>query len=172
MAGSVTTVYRRIAGVWTDYLGNTLNPLAFELNVVGNKLIAPSGKQVILRGVNISSAEAFPPYDFGSYEAMVPAAMSAIARYGANCVRIPINQAAWYGTTTNSSSGQPYRNNITTLVRNARSFGMYVIIEIHWNDPRPTVSGSTQRAEQQPMLDRQNSLGCWTSLANTFKDDT
>jgi len=145
------------------------------LSVSGNKIVDSAGRTVYLRGFSHSSPEYSPIYPGSTqfYDDATPYLMDRSARLGANMIRIPLNQAAWLGTVAGNESvtGANYRAAIVALVTAARSYGLYVIVELHWNDPRPTPD-TTYQGSQQQMPDRQNSLAFWTSVATQFKADT
>ncbi len=171
----MTHIYRRIAGRWIDYDGNALPDAT--LSVAGNHLIGSDGAPILLRGVNISSTEGWPSYNLGFYEPQIANAIDDVARTGANAIRITLNQGAWLGYLPNNSySGASYRSAITSLVTKARGYGLFVILDLHWNDPRPTGNSSladySTTAWQQVMADRNHSIDFWASVAGAFSNET
>ena len=149
------------------------------LQVSGNKLVNSQGQTVILRGFSFSSTETRPVQTSTFYEPIAPTIAGLGARAGANFMRIPLNQAAWLGTVTNAGiSGAPYRSAIVNLVAQVRAYGLYALVDLHWNDPQPTASFTPNAAAQQVMANRDatggttDSRAFWTSVANTFKSDT
>lgn len=150
------------------------------LSVSGNKIVNQRRQAVFLRGFNHSSAEYSPVYAGSNqfYDDNTPNMIDMAARLGANTLRLPLNQAAWLNTIIGNEgvTGAPYRAAITTLVTRARSYGLYVILELHWNDPRP-VPDTVYECSQQQMANRgatpgvADSLAFWSSVATTFKTD-
>ena len=162
-------------------LGAAASVAALQLlNVAGNKIVDARGKAVILRGFSHSSAETRPVQTATFYETATPNMMTAAARLGANLLRLPLSQAAWLGTVSNAGiSGAPYRAAITALVTSARAVGLFVALDLHWNDPQPTAGFTPAAAVQQLMANRDatgsgttDSRAFWSSVANTFKGDT
>jgi aryl-phospho-beta-D-glucosidase BglC (GH1 family) len=81
-----------------------------EISISGNHFVNGlngSGQTIQLRGVNVSSSEYACAdnygYDDGDY---TDATAAAIAAWGANAVRIPLNEDCWLNT--NLPAGDPY----------------------------------------------------------------
>lgn len=164
-----------VRGSFTKYIPSGSN----ILSVSSNKIVNSLNQTVILRGFSHSSTETRPVQTSTFYEPQTPAMMQAAARLGANLLRIPLNQAAYLGTVTNAGiSGAPYRAAIAALVASARAVGLFVLLDLHWNDPQPTSGFSPAAAVQQLMANRDGTGGTtdsrafWTSVANTYKSDT
>jgi len=87
---------------------------------------------------------------------------------GFNAIRLPLNETCWLGINGVGStvSSTQYINPLTTYVKLLRSYGIYVILDLHWNAPG-TLVGSTQL----PMADADHSIAFWTAVANQFKGD-
>ena len=104
---------------------------------------------------------------------------SAIKGWGANVVRIPLNEASWLGYTCQDSSGKVinpdpggnYKSAVETQVAQANAAGLYVILDLHWAAPS---GGGAQPAcpmLQTQMADADHSPAFWTSVANQFKNN-
>jgi endoglucanase len=145
-----------------------------SISIVGNHFVDGSGHTIRLLGVNHTSAEygcvdGFG-YDDGHFDNKDAA---AIASWGANAVRIPLNEDCWLGINgqPNSNEGADpalteagYRHEITTYVADLNAHGIYAILDLHWTAP-----GNQVALEQQPMPDQDHSPAFWSSVASTFK---
>jgi endoglucanase len=142
-----------------------------EISISGNHFVNGlngTGQTIQLRGVNVSSseyacAENFG-YDDGDYTS---ATAAAIAAWGANAVRIPLNEDCWLNT--NLPAGDPYgdagyQQEIESFVSDLNADGIYAILDLHWTAP-----GNQTALEQQPMPDMDHSPAFWTSVATAFK---
>ncbi len=147
-----------------------------SIRVVGNHFVNGAGHRVRLLGVDRTSAEygcvdGFG-YDDGHFD---DADAKAIASWGADAVRIPLNEDCWLGINgqPNSSEGADpkltrsgYRREIERYVADLHRHGVYAVLDLHWSAP-----GSQVALEQQPMPDRDHSPAFWASVATAFKGD-
>jgi endoglucanase len=141
-----------------------------SISISGNHFVNGAGQTIQLRGVNVSSseyacAENFG-YDDGDY---TEATAAAIAAWGANAVRIPLNEDCWLNT--NLPGGDPYggagyQQEIESFVSDLGAHGIYAILDLHWTAP-----GNQTALEQQPMPDMDHSPAFWTSVATAFKSN-
>jgi endoglucanase len=144
-----------------------------EISVSGNHFVDGlngSGRGIQLRGVDVSSSEYACAenygYDDGDY---TNATAAAIAAWGANAVRIPLNEDCWLNT--NLPAGDPYggagyQHEIESFVSDLNAHGIYAILDLHWTAP-----GNQTALEQQPMPDMDHSPAFWTSVATAFKSN-
>ncbi len=148
-------------------------PASLEISISGNHFVNGldgTGQTIQLRGVNVSSseyacAENFG-YDDGDY---TDATAAAIAAWGVNAVRIPLNEDCWLNT--NLPAGDPYggagyQHEIESFVSGLNTHGIYAILDLHWTAP-----GNQTALEQQPMPDMDHSPAFWTSVATAFKSN-
>jgi hypothetical protein len=147
-----------------------------SISIVGNHFVNGEGQTIRLLGVNHTSSEygcvdGFG-YDDGHFD---NADAAAIASWGANAVRVPLNEDCWLGINgqPNSNEGaEPpltmagYRAEIQNYVADLNAHGLYAILDLHWTAP-----GGQPALEQQPMPDFEHSPAFWTSVAGTFKSD-
>jgi hypothetical protein len=145
-----------------------------SISIVGNHFVNGSGHKIRLLGVNHTSAEygcvdGFG-YDDGHFDNRDAA---AIASWGANAVRIPLNEDCWLGLNgqPNSDEGADpeltqagYQDEIKHYVSDLNAHGIYAILDLHWTAP-----GNQVALEQQPMPDQDHSPAFWSSVASTFK---
>jgi endoglucanase len=141
-----------------------------KVSVSGNHFVNGTGQTIQLRGVNVSSseyacAENFG-YDVGDY---TDATAAAIAAWGANAVRIPLNEDCWLNTNLpvgDPYGGAGYQREIESFVSDLNAHGIYAILDLHWTAP-----GNQTALEQQPMPDLNHSPAFWTSVATAFKSN-
>jgi hypothetical protein len=146
------------------------------VSVSGNGLVDAGGAPLVLRGVNASGLEfvAIEGYDPGDPWGGQEPIWSAITKWEADTVRLPLNEASWLGLTTidtsgNTRKGDPggnYRQTVENTVAAANAAGLYVILDLHWGAP-----GLSSPMMQTQMADADNSLNFWTSIASTFKSN-
>ena len=144
-----------------------------EISISGNHFVnglGGTGQTIQLRGVDISSSEYACADDFGFDDGDYTDATAAeIAAWGANAVRIPLNEDCWLNT--NLPGGDPYggiayQQEIEDFVSDLGAHGIYAILDLHWTAP-----GSQTALEQQPMPDMDHSPEFWRSVATAFKSN-
>ena len=98
------------------------------VRVQGNRLVDTDGKEVWLQGVNAGGMETIPNGD-----QQVKSTVVAIDQWHANCIRLPINEAHWFGTGIYSKNdgGKSFRDACDKIVRLAANRGAYVVIALH-----------------------------------------
>ena len=98
------------------------------VKVEGNRLVDPDGNEVWLQGVNAGGMETIPN---GAQE--TKSTVVAIDEWKANCIRLPINEAHWFGTGVYSpdDGGKAFRDACDKIVRLAANRGAYVVIDLH-----------------------------------------
>jgi hypothetical protein len=145
-----------------------------SISIVGNHFVNGSGHTVRLLGVNHTSSEygcvdGFG-YDDGHFN---KADAKAIASWGADAVRIPLNEDCWLGINGQPSTSQGvnltqagYQHEIERYVADLNAHGIYAILDLHWSAP-----GAQVALEQQPMPDQSHSPAFWSSVASTFKSN-
>ncbi|HTA06491.1 MAG TPA: cellulase family glycosylhydrolase, partial [Solirubrobacteraceae bacterium] len=143
-------------------------PLAVSIS--GNHFVNGTGQAIQLRGVNVSSSEYACAENFGFNDGdYTDATAAAIASWGANAVRIPLNEDCWLNA--NLPGGDPYggtgyQQEIESFVSDLNAHGIYAILDLHWTAP-----GNQTALEQQPMPDLDHSPTFWTSVATAFKSN-
>ena len=98
------------------------------VRVQGNRLVDTDGKEVWLQGVNAGGMETIP-----NGEQETKSTVVAIDQWHANCIRLPINEAHWFGTGIYSKNdgGKSFRDACDKIVRLAANRGAYVVIDLH-----------------------------------------
>lgn len=170
-----------------NVVGST--PAALSVRVQGNHLIDAQGNVLQLRGVNTAALEFWPIQITSSngsdYWGGQNPNLDAIKSWGANTIRVPLNSTSYLGLTCynlNDGSARKadpldkYRDVVKQVVDAATARGMYVILDLHKNAPKGTVTGHAGKvqtcsisATQQQMADADNSVDFWTAVATDFK---
>jgi endoglucanase len=155
-----------------------------QLHVSGNHLVSTGADglspaaTVSLHGVNRSGAEFACVQGNGIFDGPVDdTATQAIADWGANAVRVPLNEDCWLGINgvDQQYSGDAYRQAIEGYVSTLESHGLNPILEMHWSDG--TWTGNDSHCAdagadcQKPMPDAANAPAFWQSLGQTFGSD-
>lgn len=98
------------------------------VRVQGNRLVDTDGKEVWLQGVNAGGLETLPNGD-----QQVKSTVVAIDEWHANCIRLPINEAHWFGRGVyqGNDGGAGFRKDVDKIVRLAANRGAYVVIDLH-----------------------------------------
>jgi endoglucanase len=137
--------------------------------VHGNRFVDQRGRPVRLLGVNRSGTEYSCQQGNGIFQGPSDAAsIEAIGSWGANAVRVPLNESCWLGINgvPPEYSGAAYREAIAGWVERLEEGGMYVVLELQFAAP-----GAEQASEIIPMPDADHAPSFWRSVARTFVDD-
>lgn len=133
--------------------------------VRGNRILGPNGRPFLVHGVDRPSLEWAP----GGVNLSL-ADFQHMAAWGANTVRIPLDQDFWLATACRYQPS--YRSRVRQVVAWAEQAGIQVVIlDLHWSD-RGADQGPvcTVPPGQQPMADP-NSLVFWRQVAQDFRGD-
>jgi endoglucanase len=143
------------------------------LHVVGNQLVDAQGQPIRLLGVNRSGGEyacvSPPDQRLGLFAGPTGTrTVQAMASWGINAVRVPLNEHCWLGIqgAPASYTSAQYRAAIVAYVGRLQRAGLYVVLDLHWN-----AAGTSKATEQQPMADLDYAPAFWSSVARTFKGD-
>ena len=141
-----------------------------------------------LEGVAIQGWD--PSNPWGAQTGTTTPDWALIKSWGANAVRIPLNEASWLGRTcvdvggfgvhyvngvktqntpgelVSADPGGNYQATVESSVSQATAAGLYVILDLHLAAP-----GNICPNMQNAMADADNSIDFWTSVATTFKGD-
>jgi len=128
--------------------------------VVGNKVIDGDGKDYKFFGVDRPSLEWGPNGDHISQSDF-----QLMRSWGANVVRIALNQDYWLKGSRNYSAS--YNQTVYNAVQWAHQSGLDVILDLHWSD-----KGNLPQSvpDQQRMADV-NSIQFWKEVAAVYKGD-
>jgi endoglucanase len=160
------------------------------VTVSGNRLLDAQGQPLQLRGVNISGLEFFPIDNATPVLTNIPywgpgqnPNLQSIAAWGANAIRLPLNEQSYLGQTCTDANGTTklladpagkYRTVVKSIVDAATALGMCVILDLHKNTANATINGVvvtplSNTSGQSEMADRDNSIAFWTAVATAFK---
>lgn len=150
--------------------GASAAPLSIAVS--GNHFVNGSGQTIRLLGVDHASFEYACVQGYGYDDGhMDEADAAAIASWGANAVRVPLNEDCWLGINGQPNTSQEpltqagYKQAVESYVADLHAHGLYAILDLHWSAP-----GSMVASGQQPMPDS-HSGAFWSSVASTFKGD-
>ena len=148
-------------------LSPRISTVPFAIHIVGNHFVNGAGDTVHLVGADVPSSEYACVGDWGYSSGDDASLAAAIAAWGVNVVRIPLNEDCWLGIDAGETFGSAtgYQSAIESFVSELNADGIYAILDLHWSAP-----GTTLAAEQQPMPDS-NSENFWTSVAAAFKSN-
>jgi cell division septation protein DedD len=148
------------------------------LHVVGNQIEDGNGNVIVPHGVDRMGTEyqctktvsqlGGTATDFDG--PVDQTAVSAMLSWDINIVRVPLNEDCWLGINgfpANGFTAAQYQSDIVNWVNLLNANGLIVILDLHWNN-----SGSNQSTGQEPMPDLDHAPAFWTSVANTFKNNS
>jgi hypothetical protein len=149
------------------FTGLAATPLS--IGVSGNHLIDGSGQTIRLLGVNRSGTEYACIQGWGIFDGPNDAtSVAAMAAWHINAVRIPLNEDCWLDINgvNPAYAGANYRAAIQSYVTLLHQYGLYAILDLHWN-----AAGTAQATGQQVMPDADHSPAFWSSVASLYKGD-
>jgi hypothetical protein len=139
------------------------------VHVAGNQLVNAAGQPVRLVGVDRSGTEYACAQGWGIFDGPSDqASVAAIASWGVNAVRVPLNEDCWLGINGVASqwSGQNYQQAVEQYVALVGAEHMVAILDLHWSAP-----GTELALGQQVMADADHSIAFWSSVASAFRSD-
>ena len=140
-----------------------------SIGVSGNHLTNGSGQTIRLLGVNRSGTEYACIQGWGLFDGPNDAtSVAAMAAWHINAVRIPLNEDCWLNINGVGAGygGAAYQTAIQSYVNLLHQYGLYAILDLHWNAP-----GAAKATGQQVMPDADHAPAFWTSVATFFKSD-
>jgi endoglucanase len=142
---------------------------ALGLSVSGAQLVDTNGTPVTLRGVNRAGTEYACIQGWGIFSGPSDASsVAAMASWHINTVRVPLNEDCWLNINgvNPAYGGANYQTAIVNYVALLHQYGLYAILDLHWNAP-----GVLPATGPQPMADADHAPAFWQSVAATFKTD-
>jgi hypothetical protein len=139
------------------------------VHVKGNHLVDGHGHVVQLAGVNRSGTEYACAEGWGIFDGPSGgASITAITTWGAQIVRVPLNEDCWLGINGVPAAygGAAYRSAVKGFVQRLENHGLLVDLDLHWTAP-----GTQLALGQQVMADADHSPTFWRKVAATFKTD-
>jgi hypothetical protein len=141
------------------------NPLAVRVD--GSRLVGPDGRTVRLLGVNRSGTQYACVEGWGIFDGPTDAAaLRKIRAWGANAVRVSLNEDCWLGINgiRPAFGGSTYQSAIAAYVSRLNAAGLRVILDLHWSAP-----GIDVARDQQAMADRDHAPAFWKGVAAAFR---
>ncbi|MBX5456973.1 MAG: cellulose binding domain-containing protein [Thermogemmatispora sp.] len=160
-------------GVRSQALRAHAAPSVTGLHVSGNQLLNGQNQVVRALGVDRSGAEYMCRSSTATtvFDGPVDTnAINAMLSWDITAVRIPLNEDCWLGINGYPAaqySAATYQQQVVNFVNTLTSDNLIVILDLHWNAP-----GTQQANGQQPMPDLDHAPAFWTSVANTFKNNS
>jgi len=142
---------------------------ALSVHVAGNQLVNGAGQPVRLVGVDRSGTEYACAQGWGIFDGPSDqASVAAVASWGINAVRIPLNEDCWLGINGVDPqwSGQNYQQAIEQYVALLGAANIVTILDLHWSAP-----GDELAMGQQVMADADHSTSFWSSVASAFRSN-
>ena len=135
-------------------------------SVADGELHDGSGHRLQLQGVGRSGSEYVCLSGKGIFAGPTnSASVSAMASWGTQVVRLPLNEDCWLGINhvPSATSGAHYRAAIASYVNQLAADHLDVILDLHWSGSGDQLSDSQQR-----MPDASHSNAFWAQVAHTF----
>jgi endoglucanase len=143
--------------------------------VVGPTIYDSSNQPHLFHGLDRPSLEWDPQGEGQTGEGIPAQDFTAMAAWGANVVRISLNQDFWIQGAALYNSN--YSATVAEAVSHAEAAGLDVILDLHWSDQGNLAVGSNCTTNdtagctgQQPMADA-NSITFWNQVAAAYKGD-
>ena len=135
-------------------------PVAGPLHTAGNQIIQATGIPITFRGIMRA----------GTDRARFPsdAEIGQAHAWGANFIRVPLNESLWLNTCTSSnpSNLSSYPSSIDAAVNSITSRHMFALLDLHVN-----VTSTCGAAGQQAMADSKYAQKFWSNVASRYKSN-
>lgn len=133
----------------------------------GNKILDKNGNEHFFRGLDRPSLESSCNGNINLNE------YNVMASWGANVVRLPLNQDCWISSASNPSYTAAYAMTVDDQVQAALQAGMDIILDLHWSDTGTFSVGASCLNSNgncaQVMADT-NSNTFWQQVATIYKN--
>ncbi|HXX68199.1 MAG TPA: cellulase family glycosylhydrolase [Polyangiaceae bacterium] len=134
----------------------------------GNEILDKNGNEHFFRGLDRPSLESSCTGNINA-----PYEYSVMASWGANVVRLPLNQDCWINSSSNPAYNPSYESTVDQQVQGALAYGMDIILDLHWSDTGNFSVGNTCLTSNgncaQVMADS-NSNTFWQQVATKYKN--
>lgn len=137
------------------------------LTVDDHQLIGLDGEPLLLKGVNRAGGEYACVQDFGIWDGPADADLvDAMAAWGINSVRIPLNEHCWLGLEPdNEFAGEAYRDAVVDFVALLEDRDLVAVLDLHWSGPARSAG-----ERNMPMPNADHSVDFWVSMSRTFRE--
>jgi hypothetical protein len=127
------------------------------LQTSGNQILDAAKAPVVLRGVNRNGTQS------GSFP--TDAEVGQMQAWGANVVRVLLNESLWLNTCTAKSPSNlaSYPSSVDAEVKSITSRGMVALLDLHWNVAQPC-----GQAHQYNMADAKYAPTFWHQVASRY----
>ena len=135
-------------------------------HLAGGALVSAAGSPLRLIGTNVSGSEDRCLSGLGlSWGPTNLTEAKIIASWGANAVRVQLNEDCWLGLNglPGAYSAMQYRLWVEQWVEAINEAGMVAILDLQWSAP-----GDLQANQQWPMADANHSVSFWYDVAHAF----
>jgi aryl-phospho-beta-D-glucosidase BglC (GH1 family) len=132
------------------------------LYTLGNGIYENGGKPIVFHGVYVSGSESSTPVF------PTDAEIGQLQSWGANFVRVPLNESDWVNTCTASrpSNIASYPASVDAEVNSITSRGMVALLDLHM-----TVISTCGTSGLQAMADEQYAPSFWAAVAARYKSN-
>jgi endoglucanase len=140
-----------------------------HVGVSVNHLVGAGGETIRLLGVDRSGAEYMCLGGSEVFDGPVSnTAVQAMVAWHINAVRVPLNEDCWLGINGISPQvgAAAYQAAIAQYVQTLQSYGLVVILDLHWAAP-----GGYRAESQWPMADADHAPSFWSSVASAFSSN-
>lgn len=132
--------------------------VAGPLTTVGNQIFDAANVPVVLRGINRTGTQSdrFP----------TDAEIGQMQGWGADIVRVPLNESLWLNTCSDTSPSNlaGYPSSVDAEVDAITSRGMVALLDLHWNVIQPCGTPA-----QYNMADALYAPTFWSQLASRYR---
>lgn len=134
-----------------------------ELHIEGTEVFDSSGKQIVLRGVNVACME----WSSDGEGHVLKTVEVAIKDWQVNHIRLPMSQDRWFGKAEEQKDGGAgYRALVKQVVDLCSKSGVYVMLDLHWNSPNEWGKNIGQH-----IMPDDNSLIFWKDCAKVYANN-
>ena len=155
-----------VLALFSTFLPNGLSANSLELKVSGNKIVTVIGNcPIFFKGVNLPSLE----WKDTSDGPVLTSAQTMAGTWGANIVRMPVNQDRWLGTACGTNPAT-YQAQYDGVINWCLANNVYVMLDLHWSDTGVAGGGNVCSGGQHDMPDN-NSTAFWTSVATRYANN-
>jgi hypothetical protein len=134
-------------------------PIKGPFHTTGNRIYGSNGARITFRGIHRDGSQlAYPRFPSD-------AEIAQARGWGANFVRVPLNEALWINTCTEKPTNKAsYPGLVDGEVRQITSRGMVALLDLHFSVAKPCTA-----SKQQKMADAAFAPTFWARVAARYK---